>query len=27
VEEASPETFFSAPRAGRARAFLQQILH
>ncbi|WP_159713313.1 amino acid ABC transporter ATP-binding protein [Geminicoccus flavidas] len=27
VEEASPETFFSAPRAERARAFLQQILH
>jgi ABC-type polar amino acid transport system ATPase subunit len=27
VEEASPEAFFSAPRADRARAFLQQILH
>ncbi|WP_027132791.1 amino acid ABC transporter ATP-binding protein [Geminicoccus roseus] len=27
VEEAPPETFFSAPRSPRAKAFLQQILH
>jgi glutamate/aspartate transport system ATP-binding protein len=27
VEEADPETFFRAPRTGRAKGFLQQIIH
>ncbi|MBV9344573.1 MAG: amino acid ABC transporter ATP-binding protein [Gammaproteobacteria bacterium] len=27
VEEADPETFFHAPRTGRAKGFLQQIIH
>jgi ABC-type polar amino acid transport system ATPase subunit len=27
VEEAPPQTFFSAPRSERCRSFLERILH